>query len=400
MIPAIRHQYNAQFSRQQYDAYIKALSQVYPGQLEFRLAETPVFVPAPFRNQMQAACESILDVVLSAAYKEKSEAAIPAHLRVPGDEGNPQFICFDFGVCTNSAGQLEPQLIEMQAFPTLFAWHLVVPEIMAQHFHMPEGFTPFFPGITQEKYIDLLRKIIVGDEDPEQVVLLELFPHQQKTRVDFYATRDLLGIGIVCLTGLIEEGDQLWYEKEGRRIPIRRIYNRVIFDELLQQAPEVQEKGKLFQKSWQVQWIPHPNWFYRISKFSLPFINHPHVPQTWFLNQVPELPADLENYVAKPLFSFAGQGVIIDLTQEALAEIQDPENWILQRKVAYAPCILTPDEGAKAEIRAFYFWEPGAERPIPVNNLARLSKGKMVGTRYNKDKEWVGGSYALFANEG
>lgn len=399
MIPAIRKQYNEQFSRQQYDAYIEALSQVYPGQLEFRLAETPVFVPASFRNQMQEACESILDVVLSEVYEKQSEAAIPAHLRVPGEEGNPQFICFDFGVCTNAAGGLEPQLIEMQAFPTLFAWHLVVPEIMAQHFRMPEGFTPFFPGITQEKYIDLLRNIIVGEEVPEQVVLLELFPHQQKTRVDFYATRDLLGIGIVCLTEIIEGGNQLWYEREGRRIPIRRIYNRVIFDELLQQAPEVQEKGKLFQKNWKVQWVPHPNWFYRISKYSLPFIQNRYVPQTWFLDQLPQLPDDLENYVTKPLFSFAGQGVIIDVTKEAIAAIKDPENWILQRKVAYAPAIQTPGEGAKAEIRIFYFWEPGAPRPKPVNNLARLSKGKMVGTRFNKDKEWVGGSYALFGEE-
>ncbi|HAK12187.1 MAG TPA: hypothetical protein DCO78_09650, partial [Chitinophagaceae bacterium] len=72
------------------------------------------------------------------------------------------------------------------------------------------------------------------------------------------------------------------------------------------------------------------------------------------------------------------------------------ENWILQRKVQYADIIPTPDIPAKAEIRIFYFWKPGADRPIPVNNLARLSKGKMIGVRYNQDKTWVGGSLAYF----
>jgi hypothetical protein len=200
----------------------------------------------------------------------------------------------------------------------------------------------------------------------------------------------------VCLTEVIAEGNKLYYDKDGVKTPIRRIYNRVIFDELAQQTPEVQEKGKIFGQHWDVKWVPHPAWFYRISKYSLPFIQHPFVPQTRFLNEVKEWPLDLENYVAKPLFSFAGQGVIIDVTKEALAEIKDPHNWILQRKVSYAPVIDTPGEKAKAEIRVFYFWPDGAPKPLPVNNLARLSKGKMIGVRYNQDKDWVGGSYALF----
>ncbi len=396
MIPAMRQRYNAQFSPEKYAAYVQELSQLYPGQLEFRLAETPVFVPALFRNQMQEACEKILDVVMSPEYLAQSEKAIPAHLRVPGNEGVPQFIAFDFGICTGKDGGLEPQLIEMQGFPTIFAWHMLVPEVMAQHFELPQGFSNYFPGITQKSYVEMLRSIIVGNEDPENVVLLELFPHQQKTRVDFYATQDLLGIAIVCITELIAEGNQLYYRKEGVKTPIRRIYNRVIFDELQQQPQWVQEKGKIFGQEWGVAWVPHPAWFYRISKYSLPFIQHPFVPHTQFLNEVKQWPADLENYVAKPLFSFAGQGVIIDVTEAALDQIKDPYNWILQRKVTYAPVIETPGEGAKAEIRIFYFWPEGAPKPLPVNNLARLSKGKMVGVRYNQDKKWVGGSFALF----
>jgi hypothetical protein len=169
----------------------------------------------------------------------------------------------------------------------------------------------------------------------------------------------------------------------------------VIFDDLFQQPAEVQEKGKIFQQELDVKWVPHPNWFYRLSKYTLPFIKHPFVPETQFLNEA-TIPEDLENYVVKPLFSFAGQGVIIDVTKKDIEAIKDPENWILQRKVKYASAIKTPDDPAKAEVRIFYFWEENAERPIPANNLSRLSKGKMIGVRYNKDKEWVGGSFCLF----
>ena len=145
-----------------------------------------------------------------------------------------------------------------------------------------------------------------------------------------------------------------------------------------------------------VEWCPHPDWFYRISKFTLPLINHPYVPQTFYLNEIKQLPADLENYVLKPLFSFAGQGVVIDITQEDIDNVKDPENWILQKKVKYADVILTPDVPAKAEIRMFFFWKKGEARPVAVNNLGRLSKGKMIGVRYNKDKEWVGGNFCYF----
>ena len=205
----------------------------------------------------------------------------------------------------------------------------------------------------------------------------------------------MLGIEIVCITELVTEGKNLFYLRNGTKTKIQRIYNRVIFDDLLQQPEEIQEKGKIFQQELNVTWVPHPNWFYRLSKFTLPFIQHPNVPVTHFLHET-TLPADLENYVVKPLFSFAGQGVIIDVTKEEVDKIKDPENWIIQRKVNYAAVIDTPDEKAKAEIRLFYLWEPGSKRPVAANNLARLSKGKMVGVRYNKDKEWVGGSFCLF----
>ena len=317
-------------------------------------------------------------------------------MRVPSEDGHPHCIAFDFGICYNEKGELEPQLIEMQGFPTLFGWQVLQPPIHHHHFWWPEGFDFYLNGFSRETYIQLLKDIIIGDAHPENVILLEILPHQQKTRVDFYATEQLLGIAVVCLTELVREGRNLYYLNNGKKTPVERIYNRVIFDDLFQQPPAIQEKGAVFQEELNVKWVPHPNWFYRLSKFSLPFIDHPYVPKTEFLSDVPSIPLDLENYVVKPLFSFAGQGVIIDVTRKDLEAIRDPENWILQRKVQYAPVIETPDEKAKAEIRLFYFWEEGKARPVAANNLSRLSKGKMVGVRYNKDKEWVGGSFCLF----
>ena len=396
MIPSIRQQYNEQFTEQKYKAYLDDLHNVFPGQLDFRVAETPLFIPKDFTQKMLDTCDAILDTVTTDEYKKQSDKAIPAHLNVPNQNDFPHCIAFDFGICENEKGELEPQLVEMQGFPTLFAWEAVVGDIFKKHFWHPDGFSDYLNGFNKPSYIALLKKVIIADTPVENVILLEIFPEKQKTRVDFSATEELLGIRTVCLTKMVQEGKDLYYMRDGVKTKIERIYNRLIFDDLFHQALEVQEKGKLMMQELNVTWIPHPNWFYRLSKFSLPFINHPYVPETKFLSDVRELPADLENYVVKPLFSFAGQGVIIDVTNEQVEKITDPENWIIQRKVKYAAAIQTPDEPAKAEIRLFYFWEPGARRPVAANNLARLSKGKMVGVRYNKDKEWVGGSFCLF----
>ena len=396
MVPAIRRQYNEQFTKEKYETFIHDLNHIFPGQLEFRVAETPLYIPRDFTQKVIDACESIIDVITSPQYVEQSNKAVPKHLSVPNENDYPHCIAFDFGICRNSNGEIEPQLIEMQGFPTLFAWQVLLGELHEQHFGKPDGYSMYLNGFNRDSYINLLKNIILADSKPENVILLEIFPEQQKTRVDFFATETLLGIQTVCLTKLIQEGKDLFYEKDGRRIKIERIYNRLIFDDLFQQPKEIQEKGSIFQQELNVTWVPHPNWFYKISKYSLPFIDHPYVPKTYFLNEVDLLPTDLENFVVKPLFSFAGQGVIIDVTKEAIQDIKDSANWILQRKVEYAPVIDTPNEPAKAEIRIFYFWQPGENRPLAANNLSRLSKGKMVGVRYNKDKDWVGGSFCLF----
>ncbi len=400
MIPAIRKQFNEEFTQEKYQAYLDELNAPHPGAIEFRIAETPVFCNRAFTRKMISACESIVDVIVSPNFKEDSKKAIPGNVGVPGENDFTHFIAFDFGVCENEQGQLEPQLIEMQGFPTLFAFQAYQIEVVAKHFAIPANFTAYLNGFEKSTYLQLLKEIILGSYAAENVILLEIFPHKQKTKIDFYCTEDYVGIKIVCLTELIQKGNRLYYNNNGKETEIRRIYNRVIFDDLQQQSSEVQEKGKLLLEDLDIEWVPHPNWFYRISKYTLPFISHPNVPETKFLIDVKELPTDLENYVLKPLFSFAGQGVVIDVTEQDIAIVKDPENWILQKKVRYAEVIKTCDVGAKAEIRIFYFWKDGAPRPIATTNLARLSKGKMIGVRYNQDKTWVGGTMAFFENGG
>ncbi len=396
MIPALRQWFNTAFTTEKYTNYLTQLDAKHPGALEFRVAETPIFIDKSFTTKMLAACESIVDVITQPNFYALTKNAVPPQVKVPNGTKFSNFIAFDFGICENESGELEPQLIEMQGFPSLFAFQIWQEEIASKCWEIPDNFSPYLGGLDKESYTKLLSDIIIGNHAKENVVLLELFPHQQKTKVDFYCTEDYVGIKIVGLTELIQEGKQLFYINDGVKTPIKRIYNRVIFDDLQQQPQDVQDKGQLLLAELDVEWVPHPNWFYKISKYTLPFIKHQYIPETNFLDEIQKIPIDLENYVLKPLFSFAGQGVVIDVTPEDIANVKDPHNWILQKKVKYADVIVTPDGPAKAEIRIFYFWKDGEPRPIATNNLARLSKGKMIGVRYNNNKEWVGGTLAYF----
>lgn len=395
MIPAIRNYINTNFTETQYQEFLKDLHSAFPGAIDFRVAETPVFVDEELSDKMIATCEYIIDFIKDPDFKSKTERAIPTTERLSNEGNHPHFIAFDFGICQNEDGSLYPALIEMQGFPTLFGFQAYYPEVLEKHYSIPEGYSNYFNALDKNSYISLLKKVILGECDSKEVVLLELKPHQQKTRIDFYCTEKYLGIKPVCLTELFSEGNKLFYINNGEKIQIKRIYNRVIADELNNMRAALGETIDL-TKEYDVEWITHPHWFYRISKFTLPYLHHNCIPETKFLNQLESIPKDLEHYVLKPLFSFAGQGVIIDVTIDDITNIKDPENWILQRKVDYAACIETPNSPAKVEIRLMYLWEENASRPILATNLARLSKGKMIGVRYNADKDWVGGSVAYF----
>ncbi|HSK12771.1 MAG TPA: hypothetical protein VK907_06115 [Phnomibacter sp.] len=394
MVSTLRQKFNQEFTAEKYQAYLEELDSYHPGDIEFRVAETPIFVDKEFTQKVLEACESIVDVIVRPDFKQLTERSIPANVWMPGEDEHTDCIAFDFGICVDDHGVFSPQLIEMQGFPSLFAYQVLDTEITKKHFPPPAHFDAFLNGYDKASYIEMLKGIIIGDQDPENVILLEVYPDQQKTRIDFRCTKDYVGIETVCITALKADGKKLYYEKDGKRIDVKRIYNRVIFDDLDKQ--DLPEGTIDLRAGWEVEWCPHPHWFYRISKYTLPFIQSPYVPPTYFLDQLDPMPADLENYVLKPLFSFAGQGVIIDLTEADIQQISDPHNWILQRKVKYADVIETPDVPAKGEIRVFYFWPKGAARPFAAQNLARLSKGKMIGVRYNADKEWVGGTLVFF----
>lgn len=397
MVPHLRKAFNEAFTPGAYQTFLTDLNRTHPNAISFRVAETPIFADRNFTKKMLDTCESIIDIIAHPDFKNITERAIPKNENVPGENTHSHMIAFDFGICINENQELEPQLIEMQGFPTLFGFQVYYPEIIKKHFNIPANYSHYLNDYNQISYLQMLKKLLLGDHAPENVVLLEIKPHEQKTKIDFYCTQDYTGIQPVCITELIAEGDNLYYLNNGKKTAIKRIYNRVIFDDLKSQQ---NLKATIdITREWNVEWIPHPNWFYRISKFTLPFIHHPHVPKTYFLNEVKQIPPDLENYVLKPLFSFAGQGVIIDISPSDLTKIKDPENWILQQKVTYADIIQTPDIPAKAEIRIMYVWPDGDSRPHAAINLARLSKGKMIGVRYNQNKTWVGGSVCFFETD-
>ena len=397
MHKAAREAYNKAFTDALYQNLQATIERDFPNELDFRIAESPVFVPLDLREKLIDACESFIDVIVADDFKAKTERAIPNGERVPNENEHTSFLAIDFAVCKDKQGTLVPQLIELQGFPSIMAYQGYLSELYKFHFPIPDTFTYAFGVENYDGYIEELRQLIVGDENPENVILLEIYPEQQKTRIDFAVTERMLGVKAVCYTELIKEGGNLYYEKEGRKIRVKRIYNRLIFDDLTN-FPDLKSQYS-FTDDVDVAWVGHPNWFFRISKFILPLLRSPYVPETNYLSRYQgQYPADLENYVLKPLFSFAGTGVQLHVTAEALAQIPDPENYILQRKVQYEPVIQSPDGLIKCEIRMLYIWPDDAPRPHLLTSLSRLSRGEMVGVRFNKDFTWVGGSACFYEN--
>lgn len=396
MISQLREAFNLAFTEAKYTDFQDYIYDLYDYKPTFRLSETPVFMPDDFRDKLLRACDDIVDVIVRPDFKEITEGSMKPENRVPNEDAHPTFLVVDFGICEGNEGELVPKLIEMQGFPSLYFFQNDLAEGYKNTFEdIPNDMTPLFEGLDRERYINLMREVIVGDSNPENVVLLEVEPEKQNTAVDFFGTAKHLGIKILCLTKVIKKGRQLFYKNEkDELIHIKKIYNRVIFDEL-DRRPDL-TFGFNFTDDLDVEWIGHPNWFFRISKYTLPFLKSAFIPKTYFLDKLTEYPKDLENYVLKPLFSFSGQGVKINITQQDLDEVDDRSNHILQEKVNYVAALKTPSEPAKIEIRMLLVWKKEWARPKVVNNLIRLSKGIMVGVRYNKDKDWVGASVGFF----
>jgi hypothetical protein len=395
MVSTIRQAYNQAFNAKSYSAFLKDINQTFNYDIPFRIAESPVFIDAALKKQLFEACEGIMDQICQPDFKEKTQAAILPKYHVDGEDDHTLFLQMDFGICKDANGVLSPQLIEIQGFPSLYFFQDLLANAYKKHFPIPDNYSHLFDGLDSETYVNLLRKNIVGSSQPENVVLLEVEPERQNTRIDFLCTQKELGIAVKCISDLKKEGRKVYYlDDNGKKVGVEKIFNRVIFDELVR-YPDLKREF-YFSEPADIEWIGHPHWFFRISKYTLPFLKSPYVPDTRFLSEIDNIPTDLENYVLKPLYSFAGTGVIINLNQYDLEAIKDPENYILQRKVEYAPVIETPNDPAKCEIRMLMIWEKDAARPRIINNLARLSKGAMIGVRYNKNKDWVGASTGFF----
>ncbi|MCB0447270.1 MAG: hypothetical protein KDD03_07120 [Gelidibacter sp.] len=399
MIPKYRKSFNAQYSEEKYQNLLKDIIETFDYTPGFKICETPAFIPKSLKDRLVTACDDIMKVINQPNFKELTQGAFfDEKQMVPNEDAQSKFIQLDFGICLDDHGNPTPKLIELQGFPSLYFFQELLGRMYRKHYDgIPDNFSQHLNGMTPTQYVELLRQEIVGDTDPKQVVLLEIEPETQPTNIDFWATEKTLGIKVLCITKLIKRGKNLFYiDESGNDIKIKKVYNRIIFDELDRRTDLKTEFN--FKDEVDIEWIGHPNWFFRISKYTMPLLKGDYVPKSYYLDKIEMIPADLENYVLKPLYSFAGAGVQIHVTKDMIDAIKDKSTYLLQEKVAYAPIIETMDVPAKCEIRMMLMHNSKTNKTQIVSNLMRLSKGEMVGVKYNKDKTWVGGSTGFFEN--
>jgi len=384
----LRLQFNQGFTEAKYSRCLALAHERCGVKVAFRLCETPCFFDWEFMHRLSSDGCDLLDQLTTDDYMRLSERAVPAAFRAPNEPHVPLFAVVDFGVVRNEAGLLEPRLVEIQAFPSLYAFQPVFAQSYIDAYELPGDLRYLLEGLDMKAYRKLLEESILAGHSPDEVVLLEIDPGNQKTLCDFNVTEQMLGVRPVCITRVRKRGIRLFYDRDGREVPIKRIYNRVIIDELL--ARQIQPPFD-WRDELDVEWAGHPNWFFRISKFSLPFLKHPSVPPSHFLSDV-ALPEDLDRWVLKPLYSFAGRGVTLSPSREQIDAIPagERDQWLLQQRVDFTPVIETPVGATKAEIRVMYI---GGR---PVTHIIRMGRGSMMGVDHNKNLTWVGASAALY----
>jgi hypothetical protein len=395
MIPALREAFNRNFFPETYHRFLDDLAASAGTPIGFRVSETPCFFPGSLLDQMaEYGRDMVLQLVDSPEYRRASDVTVPRQYNVPNESPRPMFLQVDFGLVRNASGKLEPKLVELQAFPSLYQYQPALAKQYVESYGLPDSLGIYLGGYDHDQYQQQMRELIVAGHDPDQVILLEIHPEKQKTLCDFLLTQRHLRIAIVDILNLKKRGDRLFYEKDGREIPVRRIYNRCIMDEL--ERKNITLPFDLTEPL-DVEWAGHPNWYYRISKFSVPFLQHACVPRTWLLDQDSTVPRDNENYILKPLYSFAGVGIKFNPTQadvDAIPPEQRP-HYMLQERMRFEPVIETPHGMTQAEIRIMFVWPEGGEL-TPVLPLLRMGRGIMMGVDHNRNLEWVGGSAALW----
>ena len=378
MIPELRRDFNQRFTPALYQQFLSTLDARSGAHVKFRVCETPCFFPAALVETMQrAGAELIEQLVDDQAYLALARQQIPNGFVTPRETQRPLFLQVDFGLIRDDNGQLAPRLVEIQAFPSLYAYQPVLEEVYTDVYGLdPHLLTPRFDA--------LLRQAIVGDHAPENVILLEIDPLHQKTLPDFLLTEKLCGIRTADIRDLRRRGNKLYLGET----PVDRIYNRAIADELVRRDVKAEFR---FDDDIDVEWAGHPNWFFLISKYSIPFLKHETVPESYFLHEVPAIPDDLDNWVLKPLYSFAGLGVKVGPAREDIDSIPAGERsqYLLQRRMRFEPVIDTPFGPTQAEVRVMYIWEDSLQ---PVSLIVRMGRGRMMGVDHNRDLEWVGAS--------
>ncbi len=401
MDPRHRAAFNQTYSEGRYARYRAGLERRVGSEVAFRLAETPAFLTADFRDACATAAREIVAQLSEPERIRRMRVSLPERWTFANETPLPSFAVVDFAAVSAPDGRFVPKLIELQGFPSLFAFQVMQRDAWVDVLDEPDGggeWSCWFGGRDRLAYLDVLRRTIVGDCDPECVVLADIDPARQKTAADFLATRAFFGVDMLDPRELIVRGRKLFRKNgAGREIPVERLYNRTIADELERDGYVLPFDPR---DDLDLQWAPHPNWFFIWSKSSLPHLAHPAVPRTRLLSDVAELPADLtENYVLKPLFSFAGAGVNLSPTRDDVERIapQARAGWCLQEKIEYGPAIAAADGGdVKLEIRMM-FARPDDEPQLELlTNLCRLSRGGMLGVDYNKEQTWVGSSVGLW----
>jgi hypothetical protein len=398
MIPALRKEFNAKFSQENYRQQIVDLEHRCGCEMEFRIAETPLFMTREMTVKAEKLAEEILIRAASPELQNIGKKAIPDNFNVADETPLPLFAAVDFAI-TGSRENPQFKLIELQGFPSLYHYQPAFSESMREVYGLPKELNGLIdPSLGVEKYLDSLKEAILGDSAPSETVLLEIDPMNQKTKCDFFLAQKHLGIHIVDICSVISQGNELFHpDHEGNLIRIKRIYNRAIVDELIRKNISLRFD---IRKSYDVQWAGHPNWYFRISKVLLPYLagTNDAVGRAWYVSDADYQHIDLAKFVLKPLYSFAGHGVNVSPTIsdiEAIPEA-DLDKWLLQEKIEYADIITTPDgNSVRGELRVMLIWTEGEKKPQALHTLVRLTRGKMVGVDYNKGLDWVGSSCAL-----
>ncbi|MBN1302772.1 MAG: hypothetical protein JW995_16265 [Melioribacteraceae bacterium] len=387
MIKHFREKFNSEFTSSSYNSFLNDIWDITGSEADFRICETPLFIDKELSEKLLNAGNAVIQQLKEKQFEKYSSGAIPEKMYVPGETDHPHFLQLDFGLI-NEGGLISPRLIELQGFPSLYAFQVFLDKKIRDYFNIDNTLSTYYNDFIFDSYLNLFRKIICNDSDPENIILLEINPGKQKTRIDFILTEKYTGVKALCISKIYKRGDSLYYMEHGKEIKIKRIYNRVIFDELYKKKINLNFN---IHEPVDVEWVGHPNWFFKISKHTIPYLKSEFVPESYFLSDINNEDLDLSNFVLKPLYSFAGSGVVLNPDRSLIDSIHQRDNFILQKKISYAPVLRTPEGSAKVEIRMMYLWD---KKPVLVNNLLRVSKGEMMGVDFNKNKTWIGASTA------